>query len=125
MIFIPVRGILGVHHDLKIDLAKSFKGYQVGLVSFNFPNTNRNPFVENSIDLTCDQIDCTLFNPTRLVKRLCFNKVDRNDYFNQWQANHIEFYPIDSNDSFLTIKMARTISSSTNGSDITYSPPPV
>ena len=120
MIFIPVRGHISPTNGLKIPLEKSFKGYEIGLASFDLPNITKNPFLENSIELTCDQIDSSLANPKRILKRLCFNRPIRNDYFNSWQANLIEFYPLDSDDTFITIKLGRLITSSTLGSDITY-----
>lgn len=82
----------------------------VGLVSFHMPNINNRQFSENSIDITCEQIDSTFANPKRLLKRLCFERVKNNAYFNNWEAKIIDYKRVDSDDKYLTFNINRTTS---------------
>ncbi len=80
----------------------------VGLMSFHLPNINNRHHLENSIDITCDQIDSTFANPKRLLKRLCFDRVKNNGFFNRWEATIIDYKRVDSDDKFLTFHVNRT-----------------
>lgn len=81
----------------------------IGLVDFHLPSINQRSNSENTIDISCDQIDSSFDNPKRLLKRLCFDKVDDTAYYNHWEAKNIEFKRVDSQDKFLTFKVTRTI----------------
>lgn len=81
----------------------------IGLVEIHLPIINQRANSENTVDLTCDQIDSSFENPKRLVKRLCFDKVDDKDYYNHWEASIIDFQKVDSEDKYLTFRLARTI----------------
>ena len=108
MIFIPIRGHFQ-DDKLTFKLNKPFKSCLIGLLDFNLPKIDSKPSVENTVDLTCDQIDSNFLNPKRILKRLCFNRVDKYDYFNKWQANVIEYHYLDSDENFLTFHLTRTI----------------
>lgn len=81
----------------------------IGLVDFHLPSINQRSNSENTIDISCDQIDSTFDNPKRLLKRLCFDKVTDTEYYNHWEAKHVEFKRVDSQDKFLTFRVSRTI----------------
>ena len=79
----------------------------VGLVEITLPSFNERQYVENSIDITCDQIDSTIYNPKRLLRRINFEKVAKGLYYH-YAPTHIIMEKVDSDDDFLTIKIART-----------------
>ena len=119
MIFIPVRGVFE-NDKLIFKLNKPFKSCLIGLLDFNLPKVDSRPSVENTIDLTCDQIDSNFFNPKRILKRLCFNRVDKYDYYNRWQANIIEYHNLDSDENILTFHLCRTIFGPNKDGSIAY-----
>ena len=108
MIFVPVRGTFD-QGSLTFKLNKPLKSCMVGILDFHLPKIDSKPFVENTIDFTCDQIDSTFWNPKRLLKRLCFDRVDKYDYYNKWEARIIEFHKLESAEEFLTFNLSRTI----------------
>ena len=106
MKFINARAEI-VKGSFRLDLSEPCNCY-IGLVEFHLPNINRRANNENTIDLTCDQIDSTFDNPRRLLKRLCFEKVYEGNY-NHFEARFIDFKRVDSEDKFLTFNISRTI----------------
>ena len=92
----------------QLELNKSCK-CEIGLVEFNLPNINQNGHDENSIVITCDQIDSNFDNPGRVLKNICFNRCDKQDAYNSWSAKFIEFCQVDSTDNFLTFRLRRAI----------------
>jgi len=109
MIFIPVRvELLDGTFTVQVPIDKLSKPYKIGLVELNLASINEDGAGQNSIDIIGDQIDSTVWNPKRLLKRICFNKTDRNEFFNNWQARIIEFHPVDSRDGFLSFRVQRT-----------------
>jgi len=81
----------------------------VGLLEFHLPMINQRANNENTVDITCDQIDSSFDNPKRLLKRLCFDKVDDKDYYNHWEAKTIQFHKVDSTENYLTFRLSRTL----------------
>ena len=79
----------------------------VGLAEFHLPSINDPDLPDNVVELSCDQIDSTFFNPERLLKRLVFEQVG-DGYYNHYEAKNIQFKPIDSQDKYLTFKLKRT-----------------
>ena len=93
--------------SFKIELDRPCQCY-VGLVAFHLPSIDDPDVPHNVVELSCDQIDSEFMNPKRLLKRLVFEKVDEFDhYFNHYDAHHIDFKPIDSQDKFLSFKIER------------------
>ncbi len=98
-----------VNGEFKIELDRPCK-CRVALAEFNLPNINELKTDENTIDIQCKQIDSTFDNPHRILKTICFNKVDTGyAYYNQWTARHFEFQDVDSQDKFLTFQIKRSI----------------
>jgi len=108
MIFVPARGELK-NGTITVVLNKPLNSCMIGLLDFSIPSINSKRPIQNSIDISCDQIDSTFWNPKRILNRLCFNRVIRFDYYNTWTAPIIEFHQVDSNDKFLTFNITRTI----------------
>ena len=94
--------------SFRLDLNNSFKG-QIGLVEFNLPNINQQDHDENSIEITCDQIDSNYDNPQRILKNICFNRCQKPENYNRWTAKFIEFCDVDSTDTFLTFRVKRAV----------------
>lgn len=80
---------------------------QMALADFHIPNINQHGFEENGVELTCEQIDSTFDNPRRLVKRLLFNRLSKDENFNSWEAKWFDFKLVDSNDDFLNFTIKR------------------
>ena len=108
MIFVPVRGTLR-DGKITLQLNKPLYSCQIGLLDFSIPSINERHSVQNSLDITCDQIDSTVWNPKRILKRICFDRVTVYNFYNLWNARVIEFHPIDSADTFLTFNIQRTL----------------
>ena len=119
MIFVPVRGTF-IDGSLSFKLNKPLNSCMIGLLDFHLPKIDSKPYAENTIDLTCDQIDSTFWNPKRLLKRLCFNRVDKYDFYNLWEANIIEFHKLESAEEILVFNISRTLSHKTGDGAITY-----
>ena len=79
----------------------------VALADFHIPNINQHGFDENGIEISCDQIDSTFDNPRRILKRLPFNRINKDDHFNSWEAKWLDFKTIDSADTFLDFSIKR------------------
>ena len=56
----------------QLELNESCK-CEIGLVEFNLPNINQNGHDENSVVITCDQIDSNFDNPGRILKNICLS----------------------------------------------------
>ena len=80
----------------------------VGLVEISLSNCNEKGVMSNAIDISCEQIDSTVDNPTRILRRLALNRCVPNEYYQTWVARHIQMEKIDSSDKFLTLKIRRT-----------------
>ena len=97
-----------VNGEFKLELDGPCK-CRVALVEFNLPNINQQNCDENSVELSCTQIDSTFDNPNRILKTLCFNRVRGDAHYNQWSTQNLEFHDIDSQDKFLTFNIKRAI----------------
>ena len=97
-----------INGEFKLEMDKPCK-CRVALVEFNLPNINQQGNDENSVDITCSQIDSTYDNPNRILKTLCFNRVRGDAHYNQWTTQHFEFHDIDSQDKYLTFQIKRAI----------------
>ena len=119
MIFIPVRSRLN-NGKITVNLNRICKLCHIGIVDFYLPSINEKDIPENTIDVTCEQIDSTFWNPKRLLKRVCFDRVERNDYYNKWQAHIIEYHRVDSAEQFLTFHVSRSISTAEGEHNIKF-----
>ena len=119
MIYVPIRGILK-DGKLTVSLNKPLKSCHIGLLDFNIPNINEKGVQFNTLDISCDQIDSTFYNPKRILKRLCFDRVDKDDYYSSWKANVIEYHAVDSDDRFLTLNIMRTLPTNDSSFNITF-----
>ena len=79
----------------------------VALAEIFIPNINQHSFDDNGIEIICDQIDSNLNNPGRILKRIPFNRVPKDEHFNSWEAKWFDFKPIDSSDNFLDFSIRR------------------
>ena len=81
----------------------------IGVAEISIPEilSNKGEF-DNTIDITCDQVDSTFDNPERLLRRIPFGKIEAKQYYQTWVAKHIHMNTVDSQDRFLTIKIRRT-----------------
>ena len=107
-----------VNGKFTIDLSHKTDCF-IALSEISVPNINSGGQLQNSIDIKCDQINSTFENPKRLLKRICFNRLkSRGDqYYNQWEANFLDFQQIDSNQKVLSFSITRTF----GGSPIEFS----
>ena len=75
--------------------------FSIGLIAVGFPVTNK------SIDVTCPQIDSNIFNRKRLLRRILFGAVNKNDTYKVTciykEFKHIIYENIYSSDPFLDI----------------------
>ena len=94
--------------EIRVQLSEPCKCY-VALAEFHIPNTNQKSHDENFIDITCEQIDSTFTNPRRLLKRICFERINDAQIYNHFEARRLDFQLVDSTDKFLTLKIERTI----------------
>ena len=81
----------------------------IGLVEFHLPSINDHESKENFIDITCDQINSTYENPKRLLRRICFERLSNRETYNNWEAIHIDFKRVDSDENFLHFRINRTL----------------
>jgi len=81
----------------------------IGVVEISIPeiSSHKGEF-DNTIDITCDQIDSTFDNPDRLLRRIPFGKIEPKQYYQTWTARFMQMNIVDSQDNFLTIKIKRT-----------------
>jgi len=112
---------------LEIPMSSSCSCY-VGLVSISLPNIERYDYDENfhEINISCDQIDSTILNRKRLLRRICVEK--NKDLYTTHEFANVMYFPIDSMDNKLTIhikdqfgpiKLQRKISRKNNPQTIT------
>ena len=88
-----------------IELDRPCRCY-VGLVECHMPTFDSKHYADTVIDISCDQIDSSLDNPKRLLKRV----VTSNHKWQQmthYNPNFIDFKLVDSQDRFLTFNIKR------------------
>lgn len=71
-------------------------------------NVNSFDVYDNSLEITCDQINSTFDNPSRLLKRVPFSKLEEGQYYHTWCAKFLQMEEVDSEDKFLTIRIKRS-----------------
>ena len=75
--------------------------YSIGLMAIGFPVTNK------TIDITCPQIDSNIFNRKRLLRRILFGAINKNDTYKVTciykEFKNIIYEKISSSDTFLDI----------------------
>ena len=81
---------------MRIDLGHQWK--RVCLFDITLPHIRGKVY---EIDLTCDQVDKSVENPTRLLRRICVTSSARRCL----SFTHLIWRIIDSSDRFLTIRM--------------------
>jgi len=91
---------------IQIPLGEQCNCY-VGLVEITLNNFNTRGFANNSIRITCDQIDSTFDNPNRILRTIPLNPHRTNEYLHTWKTSFIKFVKVDSQDQFLTLKINR------------------
>ena len=73
----------------------------IGLIAVGFPVTTK------TIDVTCPQIDSNIFNRKRLLRRVLFGAVNKNDTYKVTsiykEFKHIIYEKVYSSDTFLDI----------------------
>ena len=79
----------------------------IALADFHIPNINQHGFDDNGIEISCEQLDSNFDNPRRILKRLPFNRLSKDEHFNSWEAKWFDFKPIDSTDKFLEFSVKR------------------
>ena len=80
----------------------------VGLVEISMAEINSTAHDGNAIDITCEQINSTFDNPDRLLRRIPFNRLRKNEYYHTWTAKYVQMKAVDSDDRFLKLKVRRT-----------------
>ena len=95
----PIKG------RFKIELPEAFIG-KIGLLDFSLPCINHREIPNNSVIITCDQLDPTL-NPRRNFKRIFFPKTATTNQTNFWEAKIIEYHDVNTSDKFLSFKIER------------------
>ena len=75
----------------------------IGLVSIQLPNINRRGHEHKELNIYCDQIDSSMSNRKRLLRRIC---IDNDDKFcSRFEFHNVLYFPVDSVDSKLTIRI--------------------
>ena len=73
----------------------------IGLMAIDFPVTNK------TVDITCSQIDSNIFNRKRLLRRILFGAINKNDTYKVTsiykEFKNIIYEKIYSSDTFLDI----------------------
>ena len=73
----------------------------IGLIAVGFPVTTK------TVDVTCPQIDSNIFNRKRLLRRVLFGAVNKNDTYKVTciykEFKHIIYEKVYSSDTFLDI----------------------
>ena len=73
----------------------------IGLIAVGFPVTTK------TIDVTCPQIDSNIFNRKRLLRRILFGAVNKNDTYKVTsiykEFKHIIYEKVYSSDTFLDL----------------------
>ena len=95
----PIKG------RFEIELPEAFIG-KIGLLDFSLPCINHREIPNNSVIITCDQLDPTL-NPRRNFKRIFFPKTATTNQTNFWEAKIIEYHDVNTSDKFLSFKIER------------------
>ena len=91
--------------SFSIELDRPCRCY-VGLVEWHMPTFDSKHYADTVIDISSDQIDSSLDNPKRLLKRV----VTSNHKWQQmthYNPNFIDFKLVDSQDRFLTFNIKR------------------
>ena len=76
---------------------------EIGLVSISIPNIHKRHVSHHNISISCDQIDSTVLNPKRLLRRIYY--ISKNIAYTTFQFQTVTYNKIDSADSTLTIRM--------------------
>ena len=94
--------------SFQILLNESYKCY-VALAAIGIPSINQWGIEDNDngVELFCNQIDSNFNNPKRLMKRILFNRLEKDEHFNSWEAKWFDFQLIDSTDKFLSFELKR------------------
>lgn len=108
MKFVHYKSLLSNGNTITIQLKEPCK-CRIALTAISIPNFNVRGALENAVDIFCDQIDSTFENPHRLLQRIPFNRLEKDEHFNTWTAQHIQLEKVDSDDDFLTLTIKRTI----------------
>ena len=87
---------------LEIPMGKQCDCY-IGLVSISIPNLHTRHVDCHEISIACDQIDSTVLNPKRLLRRIYY--ISKNIAYTTFQFQTVTYNKIDSADSTLTIRM--------------------
>ena len=99
-----------INGAIEIPIIKECK-CDIGLVSITVPYTGRNKDDQFYRDLKviCDQVDSTVFNSKRLLRRICtpyqFPNHRKPDVYTTHEFDSILFFPPDSMDKKLTIRI--------------------
>ena len=89
---------------IEIPLGHTCKCY-VGLVAISIPNILREDMDDNfhEINISCDQVDSSMANRKRLLRRICIQK--NHDLYSTHEFKTIVYFPVDSSDKKLTIRI--------------------
>ena len=89
---------------VEIPLGHQCKCY-VGLISISLPNVSRDHIDDKfqELNISCDQIDSSMANRKRLLRRICMDKT--NDIYTTHEFKNIIYFPVDSSDDKLTLRI--------------------
>ena len=79
----------------------------IALADLHLPSINQHGFDDNTVEMTCEQIDSNFDNPRRILKRIFYNRLPKDETFNSWEAKWLDFKQIDSTDKFLEFDLRR------------------
>ena len=78
----------------------------VGLIEWHMPSLDSKQYNDNIVDISCEQIDSSLDNPKRLLKRVVSSNF-KWQHMTHYTPNFIDFKLVDSQDRFLKFKIKR------------------
>ena len=92
-----------VNGSLRIPLGKSCACF-IGLVAIGYPSTIK------TVDITCPQIDSTIYNRKRLLRRILFGSINKNDKYGVKEIykefKNVIYEKLDSTDDFLNLEIS-------------------
>ena len=91
--------------SFSIELDRPCRCY-IGLVEWHMPTFDSKHYSDSVIDISCDQIDSSLDNPKRLLKRVVTSN-NKWQHMSHYSPHFIDFKLIDSQDRFLNFKVKR------------------
>ena len=97
-----IHSAIPVNGTITIPLGNTCKCH-IGLVAIDIPYIEQDGVEYQDISIKCDQIDSSMSNRKRLLRRMTVPKTYM--MINQYEFKNILYFPVDSSDKSLTIRI--------------------